>query len=87
MRIPVFLVLLSAFLGGSQALQVKTDPAEEVVVVEGQKNVNLLCLIDEPMDFCMYVLGTGGMFESNSLTAICIFQCETSGSSSTVCSE
>ncbi|XP_061513773.1 fasciclin-3 isoform X2 [Anopheles gambiae] len=56
MRIPVFLVLLSAFLGGSQALQVKTDPAEEVIVVEGQKNVNLLCLIDEPMDFCIVKL-------------------------------
>uniref|UniRef100_A0A182JXR4 Ig-like domain-containing protein n=1 Tax=Anopheles christyi TaxID=43041 RepID=A0A182JXR4_9DIPT len=55
-EIPLFVVLLSAFLGCSHAIQVITEPAEEVVVVEGQKNVNLLCLVEEPMDFCIVKL-------------------------------
>ncbi|XP_052890411.1 nephrin-like [Anopheles moucheti] len=52
-RIAVFAVVFSAFLGCSQAVQVITEPSGQVTVAEGQQNVNLLCLVEEPMDFCI----------------------------------
>ncbi|XP_053677842.1 nephrin-like [Anopheles nili] len=49
----VGIVLLGAFLPTGCALQVITEPSGEVTVAEGQKNVNLLCLVEEPVDFCI----------------------------------
>ncbi|XP_053660118.1 fasciclin-3-like [Anopheles marshallii] len=52
-RIAVFVVVLSALLGCNHAVQVITEPSGQVTVAEGQQNVNLLCLVEEPMDFCI----------------------------------
>lgn len=54
-QIGVTLAILSATLlaGGVVAIQVITEPAGKVTVAEGQRNVNLLCLVEEPIDFCM----------------------------------
>lgn len=49
------LVVVGAVLACSHAIQVVTEPAGQVTVAEGQQNVNLLCLVEEPVDFCMYV--------------------------------
>ncbi|XP_058126758.1 nephrin-like [Anopheles ziemanni] len=47
------LVVFGAVLACSHAIQVVTEPAGQVTVAEGQQNVNLLCLVEEPVDFCI----------------------------------
>ncbi|XP_058065565.1 fasciclin-3-like [Anopheles bellator] len=49
----IYGAVVLALVGFTGAIQVQTEPVGQVTVAEGQKNVNLLCLVEEPIDFCI----------------------------------